>query len=195
MVAPILVKHCPFTSSVWSGLTDQSVHDIGVTDEAGMCNGSLTLLSLFLAFSFYLQQLVSPFSCLHDTSMNSMVPADVIVCQLFPATKVDACAFQIPLANILEMQSGAVYQTVSCDQFTIHCLLIYKHHSCDICTWPQKTKLTKEKMHAPGICLLQYNSVANFVSPCAAEYILQAAEIEAFQVFFLPDVCCPGFVL
>lgn len=56
----------------------------------------------------FLQSLLSSnswfyfFPALHDSSLDSMVPATAIFCKLFPATGVDACEFQAPLVNILE---------------------------------------------------------------------------------------------
>lgn len=122
----------------------------GMTDEAGMWNGSLTLLTLLS----YLQQMLLPFPSLHYSTLNSMAPAAVITCQLLPITRINACAFQVSLANVPEMQYRAAYQTVFHGQLTIHDVFDYMAIShLMYLTQPSKMTLTKEKINALGVCL------------------------------------------
>lgn len=52
---------------------------------------------------------------------------------------------------------------------------------------PSKLALTKAKMHASGVCLLQHKSFDNFVSPCDAD------DIETSLAFVVLDLCYLGF--
>lgn len=71
-----------------------------VADDVEMWNESLKLLSLLPALSSDFHLLVSLFPS--QDSLNSMVPAAVVVCYLFLTTWVDACEFQVPFADTLE---------------------------------------------------------------------------------------------
>lgn len=60
-----------------------------MADEAGMWNEGLIFHPLFPAFSSDIHLLVSLFLALHNYSLNSIAQAAAIVCEQFPATRVD----------------------------------------------------------------------------------------------------------
>lgn len=91
----------PFVNRVWNGLTEQFLHGT-LFCSSDRQNWNVEWRSYIASLVVVLSPSIFAFSGLCH-SLDSKMSAAVIICQLFPPTRVNTYAFQVPLANVLEM--------------------------------------------------------------------------------------------